>query len=168
MLPPLLREIAAGPDPDRALNRLADIVERLSSGINLYRLLEARPQLARHVALILAYAPPLADMLARRPDLLDGLIDESSFALPPEPAAMAERLRAAMSGEPYDHALDRARRVITERRFSLGVQLIAAHADPLDRRDGLQRCRGRRRSSRSPSWRRKSSRGRTAGSRAAN
>jgi len=132
MLPPLLREIASGPDPDRALNRLADIVERLSSGINLYRLLEARPQLARHLALILAHAAPLADMLARRPDLLDGLIDESSFALPPEPAAMSERLRAAMSGEPYDRALDRARRVIAERRFALGVQLIAAHADPLD------------------------------------
>jgi len=132
MLPALLREIASGPDPDRALNRMADIVERLSSGINLYRLLEARPQLARHLALILAHAPPLADMLARRPDLLDGLIDESSFALPPEPEAMAERLRTAMRGEPYDRALDRARRLVAERRFSLGVQLIAAHADPLD------------------------------------
>ena len=132
MLPALLREIASGPDPDRALNRMADIVDRLSSGINLYRLLEARPQLARHLALVLAHAPPLADMLARRPDLLDGLIDESSFALPPEPDAMAERLRSAMRGEPYDRALDRARRLIAERRFSLGVQLIAAHADPLD------------------------------------
>ncbi len=87
MLPALLREIASGPDPERALNHLSDIVERLSSGINLYRLLEARPQLARHLALILAHAPPLADMLARRPDLLDGLIDESSFAL----AARARR-----------------------------------------------------------------------------
>src|ERR687896_1881733 len=132
MLPGLMQSIATGADPDRALNRLSDIVERLSSGINLYRLLEARPQLARHLALILAHAPPLADMLARRPDLLDGLIDESSFALPPEPAAMAERLRGAMAGEPYDRALDRARRIIGERRFSLGVQLIAAHADPLD------------------------------------
>jgi glutamate-ammonia-ligase adenylyltransferase len=132
MLPPLLREIAAGPDPERALNRLADIVERLSSGINLYRLLEARPQLSRHLALILAHAPPLADMLSRRPDLLDGLIDESSFALPPEPEAMAQRLRSVMAGEPYDRALDRARRIVNERRFALGVQLIAAHADPLD------------------------------------
>jgi glutamate-ammonia-ligase adenylyltransferase len=132
MLPPLLREIASGPDPERALNRLADIVERLSSGINLYRLLEARPQLARHLALILAHAPPLADMLARRPDLLDGLIDESSFALPPEPAAMSERLLQSMAGESYDRALDRARRLVNERRFSLGVQLIAAHADPLE------------------------------------
>ena len=132
MLPGLLREIAFGPDSERALNHLSDIVERLSSGINLYRLLEARPHLSTHLALILAYAPPLADMLARRPDLLDGLIDESSFALPPEPAAMAERLRHSMAGEPYDRALDRARRLINERRFALGVQLIAAHADPLD------------------------------------
>ena len=37
-----------------------------------------------------------------------------------------------MNGEPYDSALDRARRLIAERRFALGVQLIAAHADPLD------------------------------------
>jgi len=132
MLPPLLREIASGPDPDRALNRLADIVERLSSGINLYRLLEARPQLARHLALILTHAPPLGDMLAQRPDLLDGLIDESSFALPPEPDAMSQLLSTTMAGEPYDRALDRARRLVNERRFSLGVQLIAAHADPLD------------------------------------
>ena len=132
MLPPLLREIASGPDPERALNRFADIVERLSSGINLYRLLEARPQLARHLALILAHAPPLGDMLARRPDLLDGLIDESSFGLPPEPAAMSDLLSDIMAGETYDLALDRARRLVNERRFSLGVQLIAAHADPLD------------------------------------
>ena len=132
MLPPLLREIASGPDPERALNRLSDIVERLSSGINLYRLLEARPQLARHLALILAHAPPLGDMLAQRPDLLDGLIDESSFALPPEPGAMSQLLRNTMAGEPYDRALDRARRLVNERRFALGVQLIAAHSDPLD------------------------------------
>ena len=132
MLPGLLRRIATGPDPDRALNRLSDILERLSSGINLYRLLEARPRLAEHFALILAYAPPLADMLARRAELLDGMIDESSFALPPEPEAMADRLRTAMTGEPYDRALDRTRRMVNERRFALGVQLISAHADPLD------------------------------------
>ncbi|MGZ2412187.1 [glutamine synthetase] adenylyltransferase / [glutamine synthetase]-adenylyl-L-tyrosine phosphorylase [Sphingomonas sp. F9_3S_D5_B_2] len=132
MLPALLRAIAGGPDPERALNRFSDIVEKLSSGINLYRLLEARPPLAERLALILTFAPPLADMLARRPDLLDGLIDESSFALRPEPEVMAKRLKTAMAGESYDHALDRARRVINERRFALGVQLISGHADPLE------------------------------------
>ncbi|MBV9526847.1 MAG: bifunctional [glutamine synthetase] adenylyltransferase/[glutamine synthetase]-adenylyl-L-tyrosine phosphorylase [Sphingomonas sp.] len=132
MLPGLLRAVAAGPDPERALNRFSDIVEKLSSGINLYRLLEARPPLAERLALILTYAPPLADMLGRRPDLLDGLIDESSFALRPEPDAMADRLRSSMAAESYDRALDRARHVINERRFALGVQLISGHADPLD------------------------------------
>ena len=132
MLPGLLRAIASGPDAERALNRFSDIVEKLSSGINLYRLLEARPPLADQLALILTHAPPLADMLSRRPDLLDGLIDESSFALRPEPEAMAERLKISMASETYDRALDRARRVINERRFALGVQLISGHADPLE------------------------------------
>ncbi len=46
MLPGLLSAIATGADPDHALNRLSDIVERLSSGVNFFRLLEARPALA--------------------------------------------------------------------------------------------------------------------------
>jgi len=45
---------------------------------------------------------------------------------------MADRLRRVMAGEPYDRALDRSRRLVNERRFALGVQLIAGHADPLD------------------------------------
>ena len=75
-----------GPDPAHALNRFSDIVERLSSGVNLYRLLEAQPRLAEMLSLILAHAPALADQLARRPALLDGLIDASSFAEPPDAA----------------------------------------------------------------------------------
>lgn len=131
MLPTLLKALGAGPDPQHALNRFSDIVEKLSSGVNLYRLLEARPQLAGHLALILAHAPTLADRLARRPVLLDGLIDESSFALPPEAPALAAQFQAEIAGEPLDSALDRMRRMVGERRFALGVQLIAAHRDPI-------------------------------------
>jgi glutamate-ammonia-ligase adenylyltransferase len=132
MLPGLMREIAAGPHPEQALNRFADVVERLSSGVNLFRLLEARPALARELVAILSHAPLLADQLAARPDLLDGLIDQSSFELPASANAVAERLRLAMAGEPYDRALDKARRVVNERRFALGVQLIAGGGDALE------------------------------------
>ena len=131
MLPNLMRAVGAGPDPGRALNRFSDIVERLSSGVNFYRLLEARPQLAAMVAQILAHAPALADQLARRPTLLDGLIDDSSFALPPPADALAAQFTAAIAGDPLDVALDRVRRLIGERRFGLGVQLITAHRDPI-------------------------------------
>jgi glutamate-ammonia-ligase adenylyltransferase len=132
MLPVMLRAIAHGPDPTYALNRFSDIVERVSSGVNLYRLLLAQAPLADMLSLILAHAPVLGEQLARRPVLLDGLIDASSFATPPEPAEVAERLLKGARGETYDQQLDRIRRLVNERRFALGVQLILKHRDPLD------------------------------------
>ena len=131
MLPTLLRAVAAGPKPVRALNRFSDIIDKLSSGVNLYRLLGARPKLADLLALILAHAPPLAEQLGRRPTLLDGLIDESSFAPPPDADALAERFLKVAREEPFELALDRIRRMVGERRFALGVQLLAAHRDPI-------------------------------------
>jgi len=131
MLPTLMRAVAAGPEPIRALNRFSDIVDKLSSGVNLYRLLAARPRLADLLALILAHAPPLAEQLGRRPTLLDGLIDESSFALPPAASTLAGRFLPVVRDEPFDMALDRIRRMVGERRFALGAQLLAAHRDPI-------------------------------------
>ena len=139
MLPGLLTAIAAGPDPEHALNRLSDIVERLSSGINLYRLLEARPKLGLLLAKILAHAPALSDQLARRPELLEGLFDASSFDPPPSAEEFAASLAEAMRGHPYDMALDRTRRLVNERRFALGVQLIDLRNDPLDVAAGYSR-----------------------------
>jgi glutamate-ammonia-ligase adenylyltransferase len=63
--------------------------------------------------------------------LLDGLIDESSFAPPPAADALTSRFLSAVRGEPFDIVLDRLRRMIGERRFALGVQLLAAHRDPI-------------------------------------
>lgn len=131
MLPALLRAVALGPDPARALNRFGDLVERLSSGVNLYRLISAQPELGNLLALILSQAPALADQLARRPDLLDGLLDASTFGLPGNAAELAERFQAAIASAAFDKALDRIRRLVGERRFALGVQLLTAHRDPI-------------------------------------
>jgi glutamate-ammonia-ligase adenylyltransferase len=140
MLPGLLQAIAAGSDPLHAINRLSDIVERLSSGVNLFRLLEARPVLARLFAKVLAHAPALSDQLALRPELFEGLFDATSFEMPPPPEEFAADLVGAMRGHPYDVALDRARRVVNERRFALGVQLIDRRRDPLEVALGYSRA----------------------------
>ena len=103
----------AGPDPSRSLNRFEDLIERLPSGVNFYRLLEARPQLAALVAQILTHAPALADQLARRPTLLDGLIDDSAFAPPPDAGELSRRFAEAIATDPLDIALDRVRRMAT-------------------------------------------------------
>ena len=44
-----------------------------------------------------------------------------------------------MREQPYDVALDRARRLVNERRFALGVQLIDRRRDPLEVTEGYAR-----------------------------
>jgi len=140
MLPVLIQAFGAAPDPMRALNRFDDLILKLPTGVNFYRLLEARPALIEHLAAILSHAPALAEQLGRRPELLDGLLDASAFA--PAPGVeelIADFSRSERGGEDYQLLLDRVRRRVNERRFALGVQLVAAHTDPLDVTEGYSR-----------------------------
>ncbi|WP_380874392.1 bifunctional [glutamine synthetase] adenylyltransferase/[glutamine synthetase]-adenylyl-L-tyrosine phosphorylase [Sphingomonas sp. DBB INV C78] len=139
VLPALITALGQAPDPNGALNRFDDIVSRLPSAINLFRLLEARPALARMVADVLVHAPTLADALGRRPTLLDGLIDASAFDPPPAVPVLAAELGRAEQGDDYQMLLDRARQRVGEKRFALGVQLVERASDPLDVASGYAR-----------------------------
>jgi glutamate-ammonia-ligase adenylyltransferase len=59
--------------------------------------------------------------------------------MPPPATHFAAALADAMKGQSYDLALDRARRVVNERRFALGVQLIDRRRDPLEVANGYSR-----------------------------
>ena len=140
MLPVLVESFGKAPDPMRAMNRFDHLVERLPSGVNFFRLLEARPALTQVLAAILSHAPVLAEQLGRRPELLDTLIDASAFAAaPPLDALIRGFARSDRAGEDYQTLLDRVRRLVNERRFALGVQLIAGHSDPIEVAEGYSR-----------------------------
>ncbi|HZU63031.1 MAG TPA: bifunctional [glutamine synthetase] adenylyltransferase/[glutamine synthetase]-adenylyl-L-tyrosine phosphorylase [Novosphingobium sp.] len=130
--PALLAALAQAPEPDRALTRWEQLIARLPSAVNLFRLLEARPGLLGQLADVLALAPPLADALARRADLLDALIDASALDLPGDVASLAADFGRLEAGEDYQRLLDRVRRKVGDARFALGVQLIEGRHDPLD------------------------------------
>jgi glutamate-ammonia-ligase adenylyltransferase len=131
VLPPLLAALARAPDPDAAFARFDQLVERLPTALNLFRLLEARPGLFDQLVAILGQAPALAEEVSRRAALLDGLIDASAFDPPPAIDALAAEFAAGERGDDYQALLDRVRIAVGERRFQLGVQLIAGGADPL-------------------------------------
>lgn len=138
MLPVLIAAFGRAPDPMAALNRFDALLDRLPSAINLFRLLEARPALARLLADVLSLAPTLAEALARRPVLLDGLIDATALDPPPEVPALAVRF-AARPGEDYQTVLDRVREEVGELRFAQGVQIVAGARDPLAVAEGYAR-----------------------------
>ncbi|WP_375196482.1 bifunctional [glutamine synthetase] adenylyltransferase/[glutamine synthetase]-adenylyl-L-tyrosine phosphorylase [Sphingobium sp.] len=138
LLPGLMRTLAAAPDPLRALNRLDDLIGRLPSAINFFKLLAARPGLVELLAELLSHAPTLADALGRRAELLDGLIDTSAFDPPPAVEVLAGQFSRLEEGEDYQALLDRVRQRVNDRRFALGAQIIRG-GDPLEAGRGYAR-----------------------------
>ena len=138
LLPGLMRSLAAAPDPLRALNRLDDLIGRLPSAINFFKLLAARPGLVELLAELLSHAPTLADALGRRAELLDGLIDTSAFDPPPAVDLLAGQFARLEEGEDYQALLDRVRQRVNDRRFALGAQIIRG-GDPLEAGRGYAR-----------------------------
>ena len=139
MLPDLIEAVAQAADSDRALARWETLLSRLPTAVNLFRLFEQRPGLLEIVLRVLTLAPPLADELARRPELLDRLIDRSAFDLPGTVEDLAARMQRGETGDDYERRLDRIRRIVGEERFALGVQLIEARHDPMEIAAGLSR-----------------------------
>jgi glutamate-ammonia-ligase adenylyltransferase len=136
VLPGLITALGEAPDPHGAIIRLDRMLGRLTSAVNFFRLLEARPALARLLGLILSHAVTLAEDLAGRPELFDGLIDASAL----DPVDDVARLMRDMAGGPdYQAELDHVRRVVGEKRFALGTQIVAGVADPLEVSAGYAR-----------------------------
>ncbi|WP_426257864.1 glutamine-synthetase adenylyltransferase [Sphingomonas sp. DC1600-2] len=128
VLPGLVAALGKAPDPQGAIVRLDRMLARLSSAVNFFRLLEARPALARLLGLILSHAETLAEELARRPELFDGLIDATALDPVADTATLAREMSA---GADYQARLDHVRRVVGEKRFALGTQIVSGVSDPL-------------------------------------
>jgi [glutamine synthetase] adenylyltransferase / [glutamine synthetase]-adenylyl-L-tyrosine phosphorylase len=139
VLPRLVKGFAQAPDPRTAIVRLDTMIERLPSALNMFRLLEARPQMLDILMNILCLAPTLASEVAQRTQLLDGLIDATALDLPGSIVALTAQLAHDDPHADLELALDRVRHEVGEKRFALGVQLIEAIHDPLDVAQGYAR-----------------------------
>lgn len=127
--PRLVTAIGATGDPDAALTRFAAFFEGLPSGVQVLSLLVNQPDLARELIVILGLAPRLAELLARRPALLDVML-EPAFVRPlreDAPDLIAKRF-ATLADLPFEDALNAARRIAREERLRIGAQLLLERA----------------------------------------
>jgi len=125
-LPLLLDAFGRTAEPDLALATFDKVIASMPAGLQLFSLLAANPSLLRLVADIMGTAPRLARIIARRPKLLDAVLDPGFFGAVPSAVKLKELVANAIAqASDYQDALDRARIVGREQGFLIGVRVIS-------------------------------------------
>ena len=116
-VPGLIDGLAHAEEPDDAVTAFDRFLQALQRGGRLISLLSQNRDLVALVALILGAAPRLGDMLARQPQIMDGLIDPRFFGAMPDQT----RIVGAAGG-------DACRMRTPTRSFSIGCGCSARRA----------------------------------------
>jgi [glutamine synthetase] adenylyltransferase / [glutamine synthetase]-adenylyl-L-tyrosine phosphorylase len=122
LLPDILRSLKEAAKPDEALAAFDGFLAGLPSGVQLFSLFEANPQLTRLMVDIAATAPALARYLSRNAGVLDAVIGGRFFAEWPGREGLIADLSAQLAErDSYEQRLDQMRRFRKEWQFRTGV-----------------------------------------------
>lgn len=125
LTPELLRVFGATKRADEALIRFDAFIAGLPAGIQLFSLISSNPGLMSLMVTIMTAAPRLAEVIARKPHVFDGMLDPGLLAELPTRRYLAERLASFLDGATaYEEVLDRLRIVALEQKFLIGVRLL--------------------------------------------
>jgi glutamate-ammonia-ligase adenylyltransferase len=134
LTPALLEAFAGSGDADAALLAFDEALKRMPASVELMSILRSNASLRELFGDVLGSAPRLAEVIARRPHVLDAAIDpgrsldfESSF----DDVAMGARVETFVSqGQGLEEALDKARDFAAEEMFHIGLNLLSGRLDP--------------------------------------
>ncbi|CAN5173134.1 bifunctional [glutamine synthetase] adenylyltransferase/[glutamine synthetase]-adenylyl-L-tyrosine phosphorylase [soil metagenome] len=125
-VPDLMRGLSRAEEPDNAVAAFDRFLQSLQRGGRLISLLSQNKELVALVALVLGAAPRLSDMLARQPQIMDGLIDPRFFGAMPDQNELSSRLAATLSdANSYEEFLDRLRLFGQESLFLIGTRILS-------------------------------------------
>jgi glutamate-ammonia-ligase adenylyltransferase len=125
-VPALIDGLAHAEEPDNAVVAFDRFLQALQRGGRLISLLNQNKDLVALVALLLGAAPRLGDMLARQPQIMDGLIDPRFFGAMPDQRELSARLGATLADAySYEEFLDRLRLFGQESLFLIGVRILS-------------------------------------------
>ena len=138
LMPSLLKALAATADPDTAFLRFDAFLNGLPSGVQLFSLFQAHPDLFQLVAEIMGAAPRLARHLSNRPTVLDSVLTPDFFAPFPDAAALEIELNDLLDAAgSTEEILDVSRRWAHDRRFQVGVHRLRRLTEPAAASDAL-------------------------------
>lgn len=125
-IPVLIHGLSDAEEPDGAVIAFDRFLQALNRGGRLISLLSQNKDLVGLVALVLGAAPRLGDMLARSPQIMDGLIDPRFFGAMPDKQELSARLAATLQdANSYEEFLDRLRLFGQESLFLIGTRILS-------------------------------------------
>lgn len=125
-LPDLIRGLSHAEEPDNAVTAFDRFLQAVQRGGRLISLLSQHKDLVALVALVLGAAPRLGDMMARQPQIMDGLIDPRFFGAMPDQKELSARLATTLAdAHSYEEFLDRLRLFGQESLFLIGTRILS-------------------------------------------
>jgi glutamate-ammonia-ligase adenylyltransferase len=125
MMPLLLKRLSETANPDVAFLKFNEFLANLPSGVQLFSLFNANPQLLGLIADIMGSAPTLADSLSKSPELLDAVLYDDFYAALPSPTTLAKQLNDYLDDHmDVETHIERIRYFRDEKQFQAGVQLL--------------------------------------------
>ncbi|WP_319529343.1 bifunctional [glutamine synthetase] adenylyltransferase/[glutamine synthetase]-adenylyl-L-tyrosine phosphorylase [uncultured Cohaesibacter sp.] len=123
--PALLKALGNTDNADSAFNAFNSFLAALPSGVQVFSLLRNNPQLLEILTVVLGASPRLAQIVARRPRVIDALLDPAFFGDMLEREHLEEQLTRSLSEATcYEDALDAARIFGQEQMFLIGVRIL--------------------------------------------
>lgn len=133
LIPALLQALSNTANPDSAFFRFDDFIARLPTGVQIFSLLNARPELLGVIARILGSAPALGQQLAKHPHLLDTVLHTNFYAKLPDKQSLQEELEVALSHiENYEDRLAALRSFKNEKHFQAGLHMLQGNASSVE------------------------------------
>jgi len=131
LIPDILKSFSIHHDPDACFRKFDDFLSRLPSGVQLFSFIKAQPWLLKLLSEIIGMAPKLSEQLARRPHLLDAVLNADFFNASLSEVDVKDVLESQLSlAQDFQDILDISRIWANEHKFQIGVQILRNSVDP--------------------------------------
>lgn len=128
--PEIIRRLQKAARPDEAAIQFDGFLSGLPSGVQVFSMFEANPQLIDLMVDIAATAPRLAQYLGRNAQVFEAVIGGDFFNEWPDQDDLNQRLHQALADvDGYETKLDAARRFMKEWHFRIGVHHLRGLID---------------------------------------
>ncbi len=131
LVPKLLAAFAKSTDPDAALIAFDLALSKMPAAVELFAILKQNPALLTLFAELLGNAPRLADIVTKRPHVLDSLLDPE-FIKPRDSVQIKQRIEHLLArATSFEDFLNQARELSLAERFLVGARVLSRVIDPI-------------------------------------